>query len=148
MTINQTDLIRGLVAEEDRLMNIASKLEYTDRDTFAAYVDASRVLSHEILNIWPTSPEAAALLLEYDDGENRETVIEYLRSLGPQPIETAPITRGEPLEPLLLWAGGEWVVGRWDGRGWYSSDRTGSLPLQPTHWTWCPSAPAGGSAAE
>ena len=52
----------------------------------------------------------------------------------PFPISEAPIKPGVPYGPFLLSPGAhdqEWVVGEWDGSGWFS---LGGRPLQPTHF--------------
>jgi hypothetical protein len=119
----------------------------------------SRVLWHGIEDIWPSSPETAAMLLEYserNDPEIQQTAIEYLHSLGPQPIETAPVKPGEVFQCLLLdpeecGTGsyvsdrGGWITGRWNGEGWICDD---GLPRRPTHRAQLPAAPVDGSAAQ
>ena len=55
----------------------------------------------------------------------------------PQPIDTAPVQRGNPV--LLYdpaWDG--WQIGHWDGQGWFHE---GGLAMAPTHWSALPGVP-------
>ena len=59
-------------------------------------------------------------------------------------IETAPTSPGDPLQDgphhvrLLLRVDGEWLIGRWDGEGWYDD---AEFPVTPTHWACMPAEP-------
>jgi hypothetical protein len=51
------------------------------------------------------------------------------------PIESAPVRSGKNFGPCLLGPGadGEWVIGHWDGNGWYCCDGSAVSPI-----VWAP----------
>jgi hypothetical protein len=51
------------------------------------------------------------------------------------PIESAPVRSGRNFGPCLLGPGadGEWVIGHWDGNGWYCGDGSAVSPI-----VWAP----------
>lgn len=59
------------------------------------------------------------------------------------PIEDAPVKNGEPYGPCLLTPGidgSDWVIGEWDGDGWFNLD--GDRALQPRLYWLLPPAPS------
>lgn len=53
-------------------------------------------------------------------------------------IDSAPVQAGEHFGPCLLGPGGnaEWVIGHWDGTGWYCDDGSAVSPV-----IWAPLPP-------
>ena len=62
----------------------------------------------------------------------------------PLPIEQAPVKEGEHYGPCLLTPGldgNDWVVGEWDGYGWFTLD--GDREIFPDgYWDLPPRPPA------
>lgn len=53
------------------------------------------------------------------------------------PVASAPVKAGKVFGPCLLGPGsdGEWIIGHWDGNGWYRDD--GSA-VSPIYWALLP----------
>jgi hypothetical protein len=62
----------------------------------------------------------------------------------PRPISEAPVKKGQYFGECLLSPGldgADWVVGYWDGEGWYTCDGL-TRRLWPTHYMLLPSRSA------